>query len=107
MTTINGYSSSFGMSSLYGATTPKSTKTGMSATPAPSDSVAQFLAYQKMTPEQKLRDSILKKLGLTEDMLSAMPAQMRKEAEAKIQEDMTAMIKNKMAERGILVDITA
>lgn len=107
MTTINGYSSSFGMSPLYQATTPKSAKTGLSSAQSSSDAVSQFLAYQKMTPEQKLRDSVLKKLGLTEDTLSAMPAQTRKEAEAKIQDEMAAMIKNKMAERGILVDITA
>ena len=106
MTSINNYGSSFGVSSLYSSLNPKQSKPAASTQAGGSDVISQFLAYQKMTPEQKLRDAVLKKLGMTEDGVKALPPQAQKEAEEKIQQEMKNMIQNKMAEKGILVDIT-
>jgi len=35
--------------------------------------MADFKDYMSKTPEQRLRDSILQELGITEDQLKAMP----------------------------------
>jgi hypothetical protein len=49
-------------------------------------------AYVKMTPAQRMRADILKKMGLSEADLNAMPADQRQAIENKI----TAMIKVEM-----------
>jgi predicted flavoprotein YhiN len=40
--------------------------------------------YLKMTPEQRMRDSILQQMGISEDQLAAMPPEQRKAIEDKI-----------------------
>jgi hypothetical protein len=51
-----------------------------------------FLKYQSMSPQEKMEDSILKSMGLTEDQLKAMPP----DQQAKIMDEITAKIKQKM-----------
>jgi len=48
--------------------------------------------YLKETPEQRMRDSILKEMGISEDQLAAMPPEQRKAIEDKIAQ----IIKQKM-----------
>lgn len=49
----------------------------------------EFMKYMEMTPEERIRDAILKKLGLTEEDLEKMTPEERKGVEQKI----TDMIK--------------
>lgn len=72
-----------------------------------SDPIGQFLAYQQLTPQQKLRQAILQKYGLTEESLQNLPADKRKEIEDDIKQEVEKLVKNNMAEKGILVDIVA
>ncbi|WP_010489040.1 hypothetical protein [Pseudomonas sp. S9] len=53
---------------------------------ADSGSVAreEFRKYMEMTPAEKMRDSILKELGLTEEELDAMPPEQQSAIEEKI-----------------------
>lgn len=72
-----------------------------------SDSVVEeFLSYQKLTPQQKIREAILKEYGLTEETLQQAPVNARKRIEEEIQEEIKKMVKNNMAQKGILIDIT-
>lgn len=66
----------------------------------------EFLSYQRMTPQQKIREAILKEYGLTEETLQQAPANARKRIEEEIQEEIKKMVKNNMAQKGILVDMT-
>jgi len=50
--------------------------------------------YMKMTPEQRMRESILKQMGLTEDQLNSMPPDQKKAVEDKI----ASIMKQKMNE---------
>jgi len=54
--------------------------TDASTAPASSDSTAMsdFKDYMSKTPEQRLRDSLLKEMGLTEEDLKAMPPEQQK-----------------------------
>lgn len=72
-----------------------------------SSAIAEFLEYQKMTPEEKLRDAILKKLDMTEEELAALPPEERAKVEEKIKEMMKQEIENNMAQKGVLVDLSA
>jgi len=71
------------------------------------DPISEFLAYQKMTPQEKVRDALLKKHGLTEDTLAQLPADERAKIEEEIRQDILKEFKGKMAEKGILVDMSA
>ncbi len=106
MTTINPYPS-YGTSSVGVPTT----KTAATSLPKPSsqidDAITQFLEYQKMTPEEKLRDAILKKLGMTEEDIAALSPEERAKIEEKIKDMMKEEIENKMAEKGILIDLNS
>lgn len=107
MTSIGGYSPYAGAQSMYASLTGTKTSAKQSGTSTPSrDVVAEFLNYQKMTPEQKLRDAVLKKLGITEDLIKNLAPDVKKDIEEEIKQEMKAMIQNKMAEKGLLVDIT-
>jgi hypothetical protein len=66
------------------------------AKPLKQSAADEFLAMMKKTPEERLRDNILKSMGLTEDELEGMPPEQRKAVEAKIQE----MIKEKITPFG-------
>jgi hypothetical protein len=61
--------------------------------------IAEFHAYMSKTPEQRMREAILKEMGLTEEDLKAMPPEKRKAVEAaiteKIRDRMEAQLKEK------------
>ncbi len=73
----------------------------------PKDPIGEFLAYQKMSPQEKIRDAFLKKYGLTEEALAQMPADERAKIEEKIRQDILKELKGKMAENGVFVDVSA
>lgn len=47
-----------------------------------------FKAYMEMTPAEKLRDSILKEIGMTEEEIDALPPEQQKAVEEEIAERM-------------------
>ena len=68
--------------------------------------IDQFLAYQHLTPQQKIRQAILEKLGITEDALNEMPPEARKKIEDEIKQEAENQVKQNLAKKGILLDIT-
>jgi hypothetical protein len=72
-------------------------KASSSATSSQNNSVVQdFLNYAKESPAERLRDSILKSMGLTQDQLDKMPAAQRQAVEKKIAD----IIKQKLQQDG-------
>lgn len=50
----------------------------------PSDIEKQFQEYMDKTPAERIRDAILKELGITEEDLAAMPPEQREAMEQEI-----------------------
>lgn len=67
----------------------------------------QFKDFMNKTPEQLMREEILKELGYTEKGLEAMSPEERAKAEAKIKELVEQKVKEAMREKGIDTDVTA
>jgi hypothetical protein len=75
-----------------------------------SDSVEQqFLKYAEMTPAQRLFDSMLKQLGLSEDDFKAMSSQDQQKVVQKIQQMIKQQTENGTGDtpKGMMTDMTA
>ncbi|UCJ14892.1 hypothetical protein K5Q02_13515 [Pseudomonas sp. MM211] len=59
--------------------------------PAADSALAQFMAYMDMSPAEKMRDKILKEIGMTEDELESLPPEQRAAAEKEIAEKMQTL----------------
>ncbi len=95
------------------SSTQKPSKSGVTTSgatttkPASSDSAVQaFLDYQRLTPEQKIRKAILEKLHLTEEALKNLPPKERLKIEADIKNEIEKQMKQSLAQKGLLVDIS-
>ena len=97
-----GSSSALGKTQAHSQANKSAQKTG-----SDENAVSQFLAYQQLTPQQKLRQAILQKYNLTEETLQNLPAAERKKIEDDIKVEIEKQIKNNMAQKGILVDVLA
>ncbi|OIN86980.1 MAG: hypothetical protein AUJ12_03565 [Alphaproteobacteria bacterium CG1_02_46_17] len=106
MTIISTYSS-YGSSSVGVSTTKNASTSTSKPSSQINDAITQFLEYQKMTPEEKMRDAILKKLGMTEEDIAALSPDERAKIEEKIKDMIKEEIENKMAEKGILIDLSS
>lgn len=70
-----------------GSTLAKSTENKGTRVPVSQMSPAEYLAdYLRKTPEQHMRDAILREMGLTEEDLAAMPPEQRAAVEQTIAE---------------------
>ncbi|MDQ8023364.1 MAG: hypothetical protein REI94_16115 [Moraxellaceae bacterium] len=69
-----------------GEATLSAGKTEEARNPYINDAQAEFFAYMKKSPEERLREAVMKELGLTEDDLNAMDPETRKVAEEAIAE---------------------
>lgn len=78
-----------------------------SKTPTATDTVSEFLAYQKLSPQEKIVDSILKKYGLTKEDLANLSPDDLKKVQEEIKQQILSQTKQQMAEKGILVDLSA
>ncbi|WP_339485530.1 hypothetical protein [Pseudomonas sp. EL_65y_Pfl2_R95] len=67
-----------------GIGTTESSMLSESSSGSGSAALDEFKKYMDMTPAEKMRDSILKELGLTEDELDAMPPEQQSAIEEKI-----------------------
>lgn len=65
-----------------------------------SSAADEFLDYMKKTPEERLRDKILKALGVTEEDLEAMPMEERMAIEEKIADIIKETLVPKEVARG-------
>lgn len=95
--------------SLYtksSASTSKSTLSGSTTKPNP-DPISDFLAYQKLSPQEKIVDSVLKKYGLTKEDLANLSPDELKKLQEEIKTQIQTQTKQQLAEKGILVDISA
>ncbi|ABD89890.1 hypothetical protein [Rhodopseudomonas palustris] len=67
----------------------------------------KFLAYANMTPAEKLRDSLLKSIGVTEDDLKTMSPKDREAIEDKIKEKIKEAAENQTEKKtGFITDIS-
>ena len=73
------------------------------------DAVQNFLDYAKETPAQRMRDSILKSMGLTEADLNSMDPAKRKAVEDMITQKIkdAAEAAAKQGKTGLVADLTA
>jgi len=86
--------------------------------PLEKSATEKFLDYARMSPSERLRDDVLKSLGLTEEDLEAMPTEERRAAEDKIRELIEEKIRqangaetrgstDRESARGVPIDILA
>lgn len=61
---------------------------GASKSEEPDKALQEFQAYMSKSPAEKMRDSILKDMGLTEEDIEDMPPERQKAVEAEIAERM-------------------
>lgn len=105
-------------SSSNAAGSASSTDTTTSSTPTPTsvngalsskgdDVVQQFMDYAKMSPMERLRASILKSMGLTEDDLKKMTPAQQKAVEQKVEQLIKEDMQKNAGKTGQVVDLSA
>jgi hypothetical protein len=73
-----------------------------------SDSVVkQFMDYAKESPMERMRDQILKSMGLTEDDLKKMSPEQQKAVEQKIEQIIKQKLEKNAGQTGQVVDVSA
>ena len=96
-----------------GVTAPTYSKPGSNTPaldPAPDSSAkedveSEFLAYARMSPAERMRDNILKSMGLTEDDVNAMSPADRQKLEDKIKELIKQQMEAAAKKKGQLLDV--
>lgn len=71
------------------------------------DIAQQFKDYMDKSPDEMLREQILKELGYTEEQLAGMSPEDRAKAEIEIIERIKLKVEQSMREKGVEVDIGA
>ena len=106
---ISSSPSAFGLSSPTPAVgSGTGAKASSSAGASQDNSVVQdFLNYAKESPADRLRDSILKSMGLTQDQLDKMPPAQRQAVEKKIEEIIKQKLQQNGGQPGQLVNASA
>ena len=108
MSTIN--SSNTSIASVLGlnpSKVNKSTGLPLGQPVGKNDPVSEFLAYQKLSPQEKMVDAILKKHGLTKEDLANLSPEDLKKIQDEIKAGLQTQMKQQLAEKGILLDISA
>ena len=72
---------------------------------AKEDVEAEFLAYARMSPAERMRDNILKSMGLTEDDVNAMSPADRQKLENRIKELIKQQVEEAAKRKGQLLDV--
>jgi hypothetical protein len=67
----------------------------------------QFLNYAHMNPIDRMRASILKGMGLTEDSLKSMPADQQAAVEEKIRQLIEQQMQKNADKKGQFIDVSA
>lgn len=71
----------------------------------PQTAAEKFLEFMNKTPEELMREAILKELGYTEEDIAAMDPKERAKVEAKIQELVEMKIEQALREDGVDIDV--
>ncbi|MYN07156.1 hypothetical protein [Pseudoduganella aquatica] len=79
----------------------------MGGAAAKTNPVAELEAYMKMTPAERMRDALLKKLGISEEDLAAMPPEQRKSFEEKIGQLVQEEMQKADHKKGARIDTSA
>ena len=84
------------------------TSASASGTPSQSNSVVQdFLDYAKMSPAERMRENILKSLGMTEQQFEKLSPAQQQAVNQKIQQIMLQQIQQNAGKTGQLVNVSA
>jgi hypothetical protein len=79
-----------------------------SGTPSQDNSVVQdFLDYAKMSPAERMRENILKSLGMTEQQFEKLSPAQQQAVNQKIQQIMLQQIQQNAGKTGQLVNVSA
>ncbi len=105
--TISPYLQSIFAPPTNGAAKANNALSSGSATKVTSDPITEFLAYQKLSPQEKIVDSILKKHGLTKEDLAKLSPEDLKKIQDEIKAELQQQTKQQLAEKGILLDMSA
>ena len=89
------------------ASTASATSVTGGLTPQGDDVVQQFMDYAKMSPMERMRASILKSMGLTEDDLTKMSPEQQKAIEQKIEQMIKQELQKNAGKTGQVVDVSA
>ncbi|MES2728939.1 MAG: hypothetical protein V4621_02420 [Pseudomonadota bacterium] len=65
----------------------------------------KFLKFQAMSPGEKMRAAILGRMGLTEEQLASMPPEDRAKIEKQIEDEIKEAVKDRFAEKGVLINL--
>ncbi|KQV78940.1 hypothetical protein ASD15_19890 [Massilia sp. Root351] len=71
------------------------------------DAAAELEAYMKQTPAERMREALLKKLGISEEELAAMPPEQRKAVEDKLGELVVEEMQKTEQKKGTRIDTSA
>ena len=112
---ISSASSYFGLtspspasnSSTAGSAGSGTTASNSAASSQDNSVVQDFLNYAKESPAERLRDSILKSMGLTQEQLDKMPPAQRQAVEKKIEDIIKQKLQQNGGQPGQLVNASA
>jgi len=100
-----------GASQLAGASAPPTTTDASAAArnSGAGSAVTDFLNYAKESPAQRMRDAILKSMGLSENDLKSMSPEKRKAVEDAIAQKIKDAAEQaaKQGKTGLVTDVTA
>jgi hypothetical protein len=79
----------------------------MGGAAAKTNPVAELEAYMKQTPAERMREALLKKLGVSEEELAAMPPEQRKGFEEKLGQLVQEEMQKAEQTKGARIDTSA
>jgi hypothetical protein len=95
-------------SSMFPQTGGSSASASASGTTSQDNSVVQdFLDYAKMSPAERMRENILKSLGMTEQQFEKLSPAQQQAVNQKIQQIMLQQIQQNAGKTGQLVNVSA
>jgi hypothetical protein len=95
-------------SAMFPQTAGSSSSVSASATTSQGNSVVQdFLDYAKMSPAERMRENILKSLGMTEQQFEKLSPAQQQAVNQKIQQIMLQQIQQNAGKTGQLLNVSA
>jgi hypothetical protein len=95
-------------SAMFPQTAGSSSSASASATTSQGNSVVQdFLDYAKMSPAERMRENILKSLGMTEQQFEKLSPAQQQAVNQKIQQIMLQQIQQNAGKTGQLLNVSA
>ena len=101
---------SFGASPVAGAssTSPYGSNGASGSIAGQKTPKEEFLEYARMTPAEKLRESVIRSLGVSEEELKRMDSKERQRIEEQVRELIRQKVESDGSDqKGAIVDVTA